>query len=565
MAITNIPTFTDGEIPSAAKLNQLGTAVTTKFSGAVTGSDMVWPLVVQGNIDMNSSYTLTNLRTLWSVVNVNEYDNFSDAVAALPASGGCLLIPPGTTVTIDGETVSKAFCVLGCGKTSVVKITSAASSGYMIRTAADLEGVDFVNVTLDGNAATGSGQDGIQIRKSSQVNIVNCWFKNWSGDPLYVGNDGTGGNNSAGVRVHGCHFEGGSGRHLFLEDVDGLDVSGCTFENPTTICIEGTPTDANAKMRSIRIHDNEFSACSQFVDIKGASATANDLWRLVSVYDNDGLTSSGDGITVGDTTAIVKSVRVCGNTLEGVGGDGIVVLAQNGRVSDNEAPGCTGDGLDMTDSQDLTVKDNNFSLAGANGIDATNSDDCLIHGNNVLSAFTEGIVKDGTTGNTYIDNPGDSAGAGAGGHVQVYTAGTATSTSASGQLDPGFSVPAGSIKAGDVLRVRLNCSVSGTNNRTFALRIGGADCFPLEIDAGSQNVNIGVDIIVTATTGAATLTFSRANYSLSNGNPAEEGGDAGETTETVDWTTDTAIDLSFTQTAADTVALDMGYLEIVGQ
>lgn len=561
MAISNIPTFVTDEIPSAAKLNQLGTAITTKFSGGVTGADLVWPLVAQGNIDMNGSYSFVNLRTLWSVVNVSEYDTFADAVAALPTAGGCLFIPPGTTVTTDGNTVSKAFCVMGAGKTSVLKLTASATSGYLVRTGTSLEGVDFVNLTIDGNAATGSGQDGIQIRQSSQVNIVNCWFKNFSGDPLYIGNDGTGGNNSAGVRVHSCHFEGGSGRHVFIEDVDGLDISGCTFENPTTICIEGTPTDTSAKMRSIRVHGNEFSNCSQFVDIKGASATANDLWRLVSVCDNDGLTCSGDGITVGDTSAIVKSVRVCDNTLEGVTGDGIVVLAQNGRIADNEAPGCGGDGLDMTDCQDCSVQGNNFANAGTNGIDATNSDDCFIKDNTVtgFGGGGESIVSDGTTGNRYIRNTGDPWSEGAS-YNEVTAAGAASGTS--GTFSDQFTVPAGRIAPGTTIVFSAVANKSGVNGTaTLRLNLGGtalAEMSWINTDAG-----LGVfewRVTVDATTGANTRYMEHgvieavdSQTQHANGSPL-----------TVDWTADVTVDIDWTKNTSDSLEVFGWGYEIEG-
>jgi len=564
MAISNVPTFTDGEIPSAAKLNQLGTAVTTKFSGGVTGADLVWPLVAQGNIDMNSAYTFTNLRTLWSVVNVNEYDTFADAVAALPSAGGCLFVPPGTTVTLDGETVAKAFCVLGAGKTSVLKITTAASSGYMLRTSTDLEGVDIVNCTIDGNTATGSGQDGIQIRKCSQVNLVNVWFKNWSGTPLVIGNDGTGGNNSAEVRVIGCHFEGGSGRHILIEDVDGLTIAGSTFENPTTICIEGTPTDSSAHMERITVTGNDFANCSQFVDIKGASATANDLWRLVTVCDNNGDTCSGDGITVGDTTAIVKWGTVSDNTLVAVTGDGIVALLQNGRIADNEVPGAGGDGLDMTDCQDCTVKDNNFANAGANGIDATNSDDNFIVGNIVSGFATEAVVKDGTTGNLYSDNHGDS-------YSRIGSAGffyenpaSDDSTSANGQFATTVTIPAGTVQIGDVLRLTATTSASGANDRTFAFRIGGVDVSALIQNSGTVSGVLQCIVVVTALTGAATYASSSGVYSTGAGDPAADGGLAGDTTITVDWTTDTDIGMSFAQTATQTVVLDNLFVEMLG-
>jgi len=371
MAISNIPTFADGEILTAAKLNQLGTAVDTKFSGAITGADMAWPLVAQGNIDMNNSYTFTNLRTLWGVVNIDEYDTFADAVSALPSAGGCLFVPPGTTIDLDGETISKSFMIMGCGRTSVLRTTLNASTGFMIRTAAGVSDVEIINCTLDGRSATGTSEDGLQLRQVSKALLHGVWFKNFKKDALFIGNDGTAGNESTDVKVLGCHFEGGDDDQIFIDDVDGLVIAGCTFDNPTDICIEGTPDTVASKMRSIKIYGNEFKNCVQAVDIKGASATANDLWRLIQVYDNDVYTCSGDAITVGHTTAIIKWAKVSDNNIIAAGGDALVVLASGGKVANNYCPDAVGDGLDMTDCQGVSVNNNDFTDAGALGIDST--------------------------------------------------------------------------------------------------------------------------------------------------------------------------------------------------
>lgn len=560
MPISNIPTFVTDEIPSAAKLNQLGTALTTKFSGGVTGSDLVWPLVAQGAIDMNSQHTFTNLRTLWNVVNVDEYDTFSDAEAALPATGGTLFIPAGTTVTTDGNTLTDEVCILGCGKASVLKLTTSASSGYLIRTATDLAGVDIVNVTIDGNAATGSGQDGIQIRKCSQVNIVNCWFKNFSGDALSIGNDGTGGNASQHVRVIGCHFEGGSGNHIELNDVDGLVIDGCYFENPTTACITGTPSNTSAKMRSITVSNCQMDSCAQFVDIVGGSATANDLWRLVRVCDNLCLTSSGDGITVGDASAIVKYGYIENNTIVGAGGDGIVALLQNGRISDNDADQATGDGLDMTDCQDIEVKDNRFANAGAYGIDSTNSDDCYVHNNNVAGSANapENILKDGTTGNSYEYNSGDEWSRGGKGHGAPASD---TLSATGGTFATTYTFPANSIKAGDRIRFKALITQTGTDAvKTAKLMLDNVDMGAGQIEQGAGNSLWTWEVAVVATTNDTDSMMEMT--SEMSPDPQQNEQVAITLAAAVDWTTDILADIDATISATDTLQLKIFEYEV---
>lgn len=566
MAIVNIPTFTDGEILTASKLNQLGNAITTKFTGAITGADMAWPLVAQGNIDMNNSYTFDNLRTLWSIVNVNEYDTFSDAVSALPSAGGVLMIPPGTTVDVENVTISKAFAIVGHGKTSVLRLPTNSSAEHMIQTATGLTGIDILNCTLDGNSATGSGTpDAIRLRNVDQVNIHNVWFKNWKGDHLYIGNDGTGGNNCSDVFISDCVFEGGSARHIFIEDVAGLVISTTRFNNPTSICIEGTPTDTNSKMKTILIEGCRLDNGTQAIDIKGASGTANSLWEEVTIRGNYGKNFSSDFITLGDASAIIRYGFVEDNKAETVSGDGIAVLLQNGRIKDNYLPSMGGDGLDMTDSQDIEVVDNNFYNATTYGIDATNSDDNLIQGNYVASAGTEGIVKDGTTGNTYINNPGDSTSSNAAGSIQYVVGSGDSSTSASGQFASSITIPAGTVQAGDIIMLGAVTSASGANDRTFAFRIGGTDAGALVQNSGTVSGQIQCTLIVTATTGAATHALSWGTYDTGAGDPAAHGGLAADSIKTVDWTTDTAIEVSFAQTGGDTVVLDYLWVEIKGQ
>ena len=472
MAISNIPTFTDGEILTASKMNTLGTAITTKFAGAVTGADMAWPLVAQGNIDMNQSYTFTNLRTLWKIINVDEYDTLSDAVAALPSAGGALFVPPNTTITADGVAMTKPVLVYGAGKTSVLKLTSAASSGYLIR-ATGTNDVDFHNLTLDGNSATGSAQDGIQLRQIDGARITNVWFKNFSGSHLQVGNEGTGGNNSIDVMVHNCKFEGGSVDQLKINDVDGMTVSACRFANPTGDCIEGTPTDTSAKMRSITVSGCVMSDCTRGIYVVGASATANDLWRLISVSNNTVLTSSGTGITVGAASAVVKHSSVIDNRVIGTTANALVVNIEGGQVTDNYAPAAGAKAIDLELSKTIKVSGNEFESATTIGIDATATTSVRIWGNDVIGAGTEGIDTNGATTPYVIDNLGHVSAPATTGWWHNGTGLSHTGDTNETTLHT-LTIPAGTIvQAGQGLRIRGNFNHSGAGSSEGRVKLDG--------------------------------------------------------------------------------------------
>ena len=552
MAISNIPTFTDGEILTASKMNTLGTAITTKFAGAVTGADMAWPLVAQGNIDMNNSHTFTNLRTLWKVINVNEYDTLSDAVAALPSGGGALFVPPDTTITADGVAVTKPVCVFGAGKTSVLKLTASASSGFLLRVTGTND-VDVDNLTIDGNSATGTTQDGIQLRQIDGARITNVWFKNFSGDALEIGNEGTGGNNSIDVMVHNCKFEGGTVDQIKINDVDGLTVTSCRFENPGADCIEGTPTDSSAKMRSIRINNCKFSTSARAVYIVGASGTANDLWRLVAVNDNEVLTTTGTAITVGAASATVKHVAIKDNDIIGAGDDAILCLSEGGVISGNYAPSAGGNGLDMVSSTELLVSKNQFRAATAAAIDATSATTCRVISNDV-SGGTEPIVKDSTTTCVFADNIGGEVSASGANAKGVAPDETEAGAGTSGTFTTTATIPAGTVKVGDVVQLWATGAFTGANSTTVKADLSGVALTPVTF-VGSVDWSLDYKLQVTVLSGAGSTeskTVSGYEGSSFHCDYADEA---------VDWSVDVVITWDWTKDTGDSVNIKAwGYI-----
>ena len=147
----NLPDFEPRQILTAALLDQLVSALN---GFAAQSGDIAWPLIVQGNIDFDSSYTVDNLQTFWNYINADEYTSLQAAidVAEGNPNGGCVIIPPNTTITSTGVDIEGSkVAIVGCGPTSTIQLLSGA--GPLIEsdtsTRTDLA---LYNLTLDGQS-----------------------------------------------------------------------------------------------------------------------------------------------------------------------------------------------------------------------------------------------------------------------------------------------------------------------------------------------------------------------------------------------------------------------------
>lgn len=554
MAVPTLPTWTDQEIQSAGKLNLLTAALESKFAGSIGGADIAWPLVAQGNIDMNG-YSLLGLKKFWNVFNADEYDTIQAAIdAAEAASGAGVFIPP-NNVNDDAEglTMSETVHIFGAGKKSVISLSTNATAGELLATTNSPSDISFSNLVLNG-ASEGSGQDGVVLKDVDGAMFDRVIFKNFTGDALVLNNEGTAGNECEDVTVLGCKFDGGTGDHIVGNDIDGLQVSGCQFLNPGSDAIVLTPDGTASKMRSIQITDNRFDLVARAVYVVGASATANDLWARVQVSDNQVLTASAVAITVGGASAIVKNVAVKDNAVISSTG-GLVILASGGEVDGNYVPSTTGIGLDMTDSQDLVVENNRFPDASGIPIQSTNSDNCRVRFNDVhgsVAASAEPIVKDGTTGNAYEFNYGDQYGVGG---KQAWAGDEEDGGTGSGQFVQTYTIPANSVKIGDRLRIKAVTTTDGTTAvKTLSLRADSVDMGAGQVEQGSGNTVWSWDLWVTATTDD-TDSHMYMVTEISGVDPQDNQQVALVQAAAVDWTTDIVLDLSYTADALDEFSL----------
>lgn len=603
MAITSLPTFADDEILSAGKLNQLRSAIETKFAGAITGGDIAWPLVAQGSLDM-AGFSILSVKRFWNVFNADEYATLQEAIdAAEAAGGGCVFIPPNTTFSADGLTVTQSdIAIVGCGASSVIAHSSGASSGYLLRSSAGLSNLTVAHLKLDGSTNASAGQSGLYFQQATGVHLDHVVFDDFTGDHVRFENDGTAGNNCADVWVTDCVFDNGDAGHIFMNDVDGAHIAGCRFDGATTDAIEGVPDAAASKMRSIEVTGCRFVDGVRAVYIVGDSGTANDLWRLVRVHNNEAFSQSGDAITVGATSAVVKHGQIADNNIlsvtgdaivanlaggmvsdnyaSGVGGDAIVASIDDGNVSDNHVLSVTGDaivasmtvgkisgnyaasaggdGLDMTSASDIEVSGNNFADAGARGIDATSSTNCRILNNDVHGATTEGITKASATGLVCNSNHGD--------HnttvdtVYVAAPNETAATAGSGTFAANYTIPANTLKVGDVVRIRAQFSHTGTGDLSGAgPDFGGGQQADFVMTNSSHSCAGEWVAIVEALSGAGSTIVSHIGVNNNNGAYAQQ------SSLNVDWTSDVQIDIDWTKAnSSNGFDLIMFTVELIG-
>lgn len=525
MAISNIPTFVDGEILTAAKLNQLGLALSTKFSGQVGGADLNWPLTAQGNLDINYN-EIVNLRTLWGVINADEYDDLQDAVDALPSAGGAIFIPPNTTIVADGVDVTKPVLVFGAGKTSVLRLTGGATSGYLLRVT-NTNDFDLANLTIDGFAATGSAQDGVQVRRVDGVRVHNVWFKNFSGTPLVIGNDGTAGNSCVDAMVGMCKFEGGSGAHLTVNDVKGLQVADCRFENPTTDCINCTPTSSSAFIQSVMISGCRMSNAARGVVILGGSASASAFCQLISVTNCVADTMSGNAYVLGSAAGVLRHVLFIGNKGLTMDVDGLFINAVGGKIADNYLPSAGGDGIDCDASEDLHIVDNYLAGAGALGIDGSGSTSCRFFNNDLTGG---GLDLDGATTPYHGQNIGVTGLGYLRAGVMSHLALGGTGSGIAGTV----TIPANTlVRAGDGIRFKVfGSSASGTG--AIQVRLNTIPTGTIDLNGASRGYAI-IDVFLIGDPDAASNT---AYVELS---VTQDDIVGGRSTITIDWTDDVTL------------------------
>ncbi len=533
--------------------NELMDLLEAKFSGSVGGGDIQWPFIVQGDIDFGGTYTILNLAQLWGIINADEYPEpkLENAIAeAVSNTGGLVLIPPDTTMTANNVSInSNNIAVVGCGPSSVVQITAASTDPLFTTDAVGRSGIVFANLTLDGTGG-GSGCQAIRARRITRLTIDKVYITGFSGDFIVLTNGGVAGESCSDVRITNTYCSLGSDSHLFADDISGLFISNFISRNATGNAIEIVPASSSHLAQDIVVSNSHFATGgAKAIRIVGTGAPAIDAHSRISICNNRAVSMTGAPFELGGTSTMLKEVTVSDNTAAAAVGDALRIGATGGTVTGNHFKGASGggDGIDMTGSVDLWVSGNNCQDASAYGIDATSSVDCTVVNNNLRDAVTDGINRTSSTGLRAGNNVGDD------GPSLSNTLVDFTSYPQAGTGSVGFShtIPAGSVRSGDV--IRISAHVVSTSTSTTELRFGATALGSFVNDTNTAQVTWLIRVVQG---GASSVRVVREQNTGPTFNTAN-------TSATVDWSADQAMTFNVTANAG-TVTFSGIFLELLG-
>jgi hypothetical protein len=545
MPITGLPTFEDNEILTAGKLNTIVQALESKFN-AITADDLTWPLVCQGNIDFDSLHSIDSLRTFWNFVNADEYDTLQLAIDAAEGMQGssAVLIPPSTTITADTVDISASNTwIIGAGASSIIKTTSGASGGYLIRTSADtLTDIGIANLTIDGNNV--SAQLGVQFRFVDGITVKNVDFKNCDGAALQFTHAGTAGTQKCqNAMVEGCRFEDGADAHISIKDLDGGSFANIvsTAGTATNIIAAEPSTSAsfikNLSFSNIRVEGPTGIGFS----ILGAGAS-NVLWSNIDISQVVVTDSTGDSFNIGLGSKVVKNVSMKGCEAIDCLGDAYAMNINVGRVVGCHGYNSAKDGMDLLVSDTLFIQGCDLSAADEKGIDFGTSTDVKVQGCDLTNATPANAYEAASATTPAIR---DCAGAICAGAVNIDN--TSRAKSSTGDFGYLYTIPGNAVKVGDVVRISFYNTYTdvGTSAGTMEVRVGGTGVAAVLGALVSMSFVTHIDIQINAVTGAGSFTV-QDTHAIGVGLDDPYLHTLAIAVDTVDWTTDTDITFQLT-------------------
>lgn len=545
MGITNLPDFAVREILTAAKLDSLVAALETKFQ-AVTAADMVWDLVTGGNIDFNNNYTILGLNKLVGIIIASEYDTLEEAIdVAELDGGGCVLIPPDTEISSTGTTIGQSLItIMGCGKSSVIKLSSGGAGPLIDVLAAAVSDVTIRNLTLQGTAGAASSK-GVVARNIARLKIHDVWFQGFKGESLELTNDGVNGNACTDVELRNVVFKDGGASHIIADDIDGLKMTDVTSIDSTTNAVAIEPAAVAALARDIDITGMRVDNAGAIgISILGKQTAEHANHVKISLSGCRVDNPAGDAYNLGEASKILQDVTIsnCHATTIGAAADGLVINSNGGMVNNNHLQGAAGDGIDLVSSIDVMVTGNNCRDATATGIDADGTVDCMIIGNVVTGSGT-GILKSSTstTGLECGGNLGDT-GKSLGGSVFKEMDATAGAGSTGTMFT--HTIPANTLsKPGDGIKVMVTGdAVTGTGAVTVQIQLATDPILTITSDDNGDKFASNVQAYVN-TQGISSA--NNVNYMYEGSNENNETY-VGTGTATVDWTVDRDLTVKIT-------------------
>ncbi|KPK44897.1 MAG: hypothetical protein AMJ65_01620 [Phycisphaerae bacterium SG8_4] len=319
MALTGSPTFSNKEILTYQKLNNWSDALSTKFSGNVVSADISWPLVAQGNLDMNGN-SIVGVSSLFSIYIVTTSFTFTQAVSAInTAGGGIIYIPTGTTITIaDHDFTTGNVMIYGGGPDSVLQVSSATDYGISFASSSD--NIMIADLTLDVDSETAHG---IQFAPSDNIIIRNITAKGAGASHAALYFNGSGDSTCTNVKVIGCEFPAGA-KAILLDGIQYLQIIGCNFDTHTESTIYYSDATAARPFADATISHCTFlnNASNAIYLSNGAAsgATRTNITIMGNTVRSD--SDSGDALYFDS----FQNIKLIGNSVYLPGGYGITVL-----------------------------------------------------------------------------------------------------------------------------------------------------------------------------------------------------------------------------------------------
>jgi filamentous hemagglutinin family protein len=320
-------------------------------------------------------------------------------------------------------------------------VTTAGQNGILVEGGADNK-IGDSSSTAFANTITGAGADGIEISNSQTAHVDNNII-NGAGFGIVATSGSISatihGNNISNIGWDGIQLNNGSNGAMVTNNVIShvTGASGVAVIGATGATIDTNMISDVARLGvyaesadGIKVTNNDidnagtaFSSYSAF-----GSGIAIEATNGITITGNHIDTVSGDGINLGSPINTggnnVSNAVVDGNFIgqtASIGGDGIHATNGVTSASSNQISRTTGDGIDISNSNDVNIHSNTISNPGANGILLQNSIGATIGGktyalgntiNGTLGGYgSAGIQVNGGSANTVDHNIINNSGA----------------------------------------------------------------------------------------------------------------------------------------------------------
>jgi len=302
MPLLNIHVFVDDEVPAAEDFNSIGESVSAEIAGGnIAASSLVWPLVAQGDIDMNG-YSITNIAGFFEQYHVNDSFTLQEAIAEVnSAGGGTIVIDPESVPVASNELITaNNVSILGSSGRSILTISGTA--------------------TLYGIKCTGSNfrMTGVQI--TGGTTLIPCIVVNDNQGAAFDNNTfsailGPGisfsgsGEQTANARVINNFFAFCSEQAILALNLVNSVVDGNTFDSVDGNNIE-LGGDADTACHEVVISNNSFSGGDAPCIYSDRSTTSSSFGQL-SITGNVMDVTAGNCMELG---SYINSA-ITGNTI----------------------------------------------------------------------------------------------------------------------------------------------------------------------------------------------------------------------------------------------------------